>query len=233
MQNGNLQSSVCFQDNITGCFCPVRAASMQKWPASTPTTTKHPRWRWPTRWWRSPWSRGCTRSGWTSSTVTKRWRTCKVGFLTRTSVGDKKNTHSSLLSSPISTHTHTLTFCPHCCPALRSGYEEEEANLPKLEDLQGAAKGLMRLQDVYALQVGSLAKGRFQRVADGKPTDVCLPTVSIPLSGDDCFQVGKVQTISCCCCWWWFLLMLALFFKTVNPRFSTKRTNTRIWRIYN
>ncbi|XP_075892550.1 prolyl 4-hydroxylase subunit alpha-3 isoform X2 [Nelusetta ayraudi] len=76
--------------------------------------------------------------------------------------------------------------------ALRSGYEEEEADLPKLEDLQGAARGLMRLQDVYALQVGSLAKGRFQRVADGKPTDVCLPTVSIPLSGDDCFQVGKV-----------------------------------------
>lgn len=72
------------------------------------------------------------------------------------------------------------------------GYEEEEAALPKLEDLQGAAKGLMRLQDVYALQVGGLVKGRFQRVTDGKPTDVCLPTVSVPLSGDDCFLVGKV-----------------------------------------
>lgn len=106
-------------------------------------------------------------------------------------------------------HTHTLTFRPHCCPALRSGYEEEEADLPKLEDLEGAAKALMRLQDVYALQVGSLAKGRFQRVADGKPTDVCLPTVSIPLSGDDCFQVGKVRKAMCvvfsqCCCFFFF-----------------------------
>lgn len=107
----------------------------------------------------------------------------------------KKNTHSSLLSSPTSTHTHTraLTSCPQCRPALRSGYEEEEADLPKLEDLRGAAKGLMRLQDVYALQVKSLAKGQFQRVTNGEPTDVCLPTVSIPLSGDDCFLVGKVH----------------------------------------
>nr|XP_046245498.1 prolyl 4-hydroxylase subunit alpha-3 isoform X3 [Scatophagus argus] len=76
--------------------------------------------------------------------------------------------------------------------ALRSSYEEEEADLPKLEDLQGAAKGLMRLQDVYALQVASLVKGRFQRVTNGKPIDIYLPTVSVPLSGDDCFLVGKV-----------------------------------------
>ncbi|XP_076002077.1 prolyl 4-hydroxylase subunit alpha-3 [Genypterus blacodes] len=76
--------------------------------------------------------------------------------------------------------------------ALRSSYEEEEAGLPKLEDLQGAAMGLMRLQDVYALQVGSLVRGRFQRVADGKPVDIYMPAVSVPLSGDDCFLVGKV-----------------------------------------
>ncbi|CAK6966731.1 prolyl 4-hydroxylase subunit alpha-3 [Scomber scombrus] len=76
--------------------------------------------------------------------------------------------------------------------ALRSSYEEEEADLPKLEDLQGAAKGLMRLQDVYALQVPSLTMGRFQRVTNGKPIDVCMPAVSVPLSGDDCFWVGKV-----------------------------------------
>ncbi|XP_030295628.1 prolyl 4-hydroxylase subunit alpha-3 isoform X1 [Sparus aurata] len=76
--------------------------------------------------------------------------------------------------------------------ALRSSYEEEEAELPKLEDLQGAAKGLMRLQDVYALQVTSLVKGRFQRVTNGESVDVYLPTVSLPLSGDDCFLVGKV-----------------------------------------
>ncbi|XP_069017276.1 prolyl 4-hydroxylase subunit alpha-3 isoform X2 [Embiotoca jacksoni] len=76
--------------------------------------------------------------------------------------------------------------------ALRSSYEEEEADLPKLEDLQGAAKGLMRLQDVYALQVSSLVRGRFQRVTDGEPIDVYMPVVSVPLSGDDCFLVGKV-----------------------------------------
>uniref|UniRef100_A0A8C2X264 procollagen-proline 4-dioxygenase n=1 Tax=Cyclopterus lumpus TaxID=8103 RepID=A0A8C2X264_CYCLU len=34
----------------------------------------------------------------------------------------------------------------------------EEDDLPTLEDLQGAAKGLMRLQDVYALQVASLVR---------------------------------------------------------------------------
>ncbi|XP_026188225.1 prolyl 4-hydroxylase subunit alpha-3 [Mastacembelus armatus] len=76
--------------------------------------------------------------------------------------------------------------------ALRSSYKEEAANLATLEDLQGAAKALMRLQDVYALQVASLVKGRFQRVTNGKPVDVYMPTVSIPLSGDDCFVVGKV-----------------------------------------
>lgn len=68
-----------------------------------------------------------------------------------------------------------------------------EAKLPKLEDLQGAAQGLMRLQDVYALQVGSLARGRFQRVTNGNPTDIYMPTVSVRLSGDDCFLVGKVH----------------------------------------
>ncbi|XP_026233621.1 prolyl 4-hydroxylase subunit alpha-3 [Anabas testudineus] len=76
--------------------------------------------------------------------------------------------------------------------ALRSSFEEEAADLPKLEDLQGAAKGLMRLQDVYALQVASLARGRFQRVTNGKPVDVYMPAASVPLSGDDCFLVGKV-----------------------------------------
>ncbi|XP_075956781.1 prolyl 4-hydroxylase subunit alpha-3-like [Anarhichas minor] len=67
--------------------------------------------------------------------------------------------------------------------ALRSSYKEEEGVLPKLEDLQGAAKGLMRLQDVYALQVASLVRGRFQRVTNGEPIDVYLPAVSFALSG--------------------------------------------------
>ncbi|XP_031696699.1 prolyl 4-hydroxylase subunit alpha-3-like [Anarrhichthys ocellatus] len=77
--------------------------------------------------------------------------------------------------------------------ALRSSYKEEEGDLPKLEDLQGAAKGLMRLQDVYALQVAGLVRGRFQRVTNGEPIDVYLPAVSVALSGDDCFLVGKVH----------------------------------------
>nr|XP_043887301.1 prolyl 4-hydroxylase subunit alpha-3 isoform X1 [Solea senegalensis] len=76
--------------------------------------------------------------------------------------------------------------------ALRSSYEEEDAELPKLEDLQGAAQALMRLQDVYALRVASLVKGHFQTVTNGKPTDIFTPAVSVPLSGDDCFLVGKV-----------------------------------------
>ncbi|MEQ2158982.1 hypothetical protein GOODEAATRI_017743 [Goodea atripinnis] len=74
----------------------------------------------------------------------------------------------------------------------RSKYEEEEADLPKEEDLRGAAKGLMRLQDVYSLQVSSLVKGRFQRITNGGVIDVCSPAVSVSLSGDDCFLVGKV-----------------------------------------
>lgn len=114
-----------------------------------------------------------------------------------TSVGDKRTLTPLCchhLPNPIPP-PHKFTYCPTVRPALRSGYEEEEAALPKLEDLQGAAKGLMRLQDVYALQVGSMVKGRFQRVTDGKPTDVCLPTVSVPLSGDDCFLVGKVHML--------------------------------------
>lgn len=94
-----------------------------------------------------------------------------------------------MLSSPHPTPVHLLTS--HC-PALRSGYEEEEADLPNLEDLQGAAKGLMRLQDVYSLQVTSLVRGQFQRVTDGQSVDVYLPAVSVQLSGDDCFLVGKV-----------------------------------------
>lgn len=97
--------------------------------------------------------------------------------------------HPPLLSPP---NPSPFTFLPLCCPALRSSYEEEEADLPNLEDLQGAAKGLMRLQDVYALQVSSLVRGRFQRVTNGESVDVYMPAVSVQLSGDDCFLVGKV-----------------------------------------
>ncbi|KAL0973182.1 hypothetical protein UPYG_G00200010 [Umbra pygmaea] len=78
--------------------------------------------------------------------------------------------------------------------ALRSRYEEveEEGSLPNLEDLQGAANGLMRLQDVYSLQVGGLVRGEFKRITKDRLIDIYRPIVSIPLSGDDCFLVGKV-----------------------------------------
>ncbi|XP_028320446.1 prolyl 4-hydroxylase subunit alpha-3 isoform X4 [Gouania willdenowi] len=76
--------------------------------------------------------------------------------------------------------------------ALRSAYTDQEANLPNMEDVQGAAKGLMRLQDVYGLSVSGLVKGHFQKVTDGESVDVYRPAVSARLSGDDCFLVGKV-----------------------------------------
>lgn len=67
-----------------------------------------------------------------------------------------------------------------------------EGSLPKLEDLQGAAQGLMRLQDVYHLRVEGLVRGHFQRITDGNAMDIYKPPVSDTLSGDDCFLVGKV-----------------------------------------
>ncbi|XP_006628156.3 prolyl 4-hydroxylase subunit alpha-3 isoform X1 [Lepisosteus oculatus] len=76
--------------------------------------------------------------------------------------------------------------------AFKSGFEKEEGRLPNFEDLEGAAKGLMRLQDVYSLRVEGLANGLFQRVTAGQTMDIYRPAVIVPLSGDDCFQVGKV-----------------------------------------
>ncbi|XP_012695400.1 prolyl 4-hydroxylase subunit alpha-3 [Clupea harengus] len=77
--------------------------------------------------------------------------------------------------------------------ALRSGYGSVEGSLPKQEDVQGAAQGLMRLQDVYELRVEGLVRGHFQRLTNqGNTVDIYRPPVSIPLSGDDCFLVGKV-----------------------------------------
>ncbi|KAK1900423.1 Prolyl 4-hydroxylase subunit alpha-3 [Dissostichus eleginoides] len=69
--------------------------------------------------------------------------------------------------------------------ALRSSYEKEEADLPKLEDLQGGRPGADEA-------VASLVRGLFQRVTEGQPIDIYRPAVSVPLSGDDCFLVGKV-----------------------------------------
>lgn len=75
--------------------------------------------------------------------------------------------------------------------ALREGYRMMEGSLPKLEDLQGAAQGLMRLQDVYDLHVEGLVRGHFQQITNGNAVDIYKPSVSDTLSGDDCFLVGK------------------------------------------
>ncbi|NXQ72348.1 P4HA3 hydroxylase, partial [Quiscalus mexicanus] len=73
--------------------------------------------------------------------------------------------------------------------ALHAGLREVEQELPGAEDLEGAARALMRLQDVYALSVKGLASGVFQRA--GQPP-LYSPGRRAPLSADDCFHVGKV-----------------------------------------
>ncbi|XP_057363206.1 prolyl 4-hydroxylase subunit alpha-3 isoform X3 [Manis pentadactyla] len=76
--------------------------------------------------------------------------------------------------------------------ALKDGYEKVEQDLPAFEDLEGAARALMRLQDVYMLNVKGLARGVFQRVAGSAVTDLYSPGQLFSLTADDCFQVGKV-----------------------------------------
>ncbi|NXS89489.1 P4HA3 hydroxylase, partial [Erpornis zantholeuca] len=73
--------------------------------------------------------------------------------------------------------------------ALHAGLGEVEQELPGTEDLDGAARALMRLQDVYALSVKGLASGLFQRA--GHPP-LYSPGRRVSLSADDCFHVGKV-----------------------------------------
>ncbi|XP_075858425.1 prolyl 4-hydroxylase subunit alpha-3 isoform X2 [Microcebus murinus] len=76
--------------------------------------------------------------------------------------------------------------------ALKDGYEKVEQDLPAFEDLEGAARALMRLQDVYMLDVKGLARGVFQRVTGSAVTDLYSPRRLFSLTADDCFQVGKV-----------------------------------------
>eukprot|EP00072_Mus_musculus_P060053 XP_011240133.1 PREDICTED: prolyl 4-hydroxylase subunit alpha-3 isoform X2 [Mus musculus] len=76
--------------------------------------------------------------------------------------------------------------------ALKDGYEKVEQDLPAFEDLEGAARALMRLQDVYMLNVKGLARGVFQRVTGSSITDLYSPRQLFSLTADDCFQVGKV-----------------------------------------
>lgn len=73
---------------------------------------------------------------------------------------------------------------------LHAGLREVEQELPGAEDLEGAARALMRLQDVYGLSVRGLASGVFQRA--GQPP-LYSPGRRAPLSADDCFHVGKVR----------------------------------------
>nr|XP_028581668.1 prolyl 4-hydroxylase subunit alpha-3 isoform X2 [Podarcis muralis] len=76
--------------------------------------------------------------------------------------------------------------------ALKNGYQRLEEELPIFEDLEGAARGVMRLQDVYSLSVKGLAKGKFQRVSNAPLPDVYNPSQDFSLSADDCFHIGKV-----------------------------------------
>lgn len=76
--------------------------------------------------------------------------------------------------------------------ALKDGYRKVEQDLPAFEDLEGAARALMRLQDVYLLNVKGLAQGVFQRVTGSSITDLYSPRQLFSLTADDCFHVGKV-----------------------------------------
>ncbi|KAM4846540.1 prolyl 4-hydroxylase subunit alpha-3 isoform 2-T2 [Thomomys bottae] len=80
--------------------------------------------------------------------------------------------------------------------ALKDGYESVEQDLPVFEDVEGAARALMRLQDVYMLNVKGLARGVFQRVSGSAVTDLYNPRRLFSLTADDCFQVGKAGNVS-------------------------------------
>lgn len=57
-----------------------------------------------------------------------------------------------------------------------------------------AARALMRLlQDIGLTQCEGLARGVFQRVTGSTVTDLYSPRRLFSLTGDDCFQVGKVM----------------------------------------
>ncbi|XP_018429612.1 PREDICTED: prolyl 4-hydroxylase subunit alpha-3, partial [Nanorana parkeri] len=75
---------------------------------------------------------------------------------------------------------------------LKDGYEKMERHLPILEDVEGAAKALMRLQDVYSLNVKDLAKGVFQSGPDSHYNFQYRPDRVCTMSADDCFHIGKV-----------------------------------------
>lgn len=77
---------------------------------------------------------------------------------------------------------------------LKKDYRQVEKDLPVFEDLEGAARALMRLQDVYALSVKGLVKGVFRRDGASGLADLYHPGQQFSLSADDCFHIGKVRT---------------------------------------
>ncbi|XP_019384113.1 PREDICTED: prolyl 4-hydroxylase subunit alpha-3 [Crocodylus porosus] len=77
---------------------------------------------------------------------------------------------------------------------LKKDYRQVEKDLPVFEDLEGAARALMRLQDVYALSVKGLVKGVFRRDGASGLADLYHPGQRFSLSADDCFHIGKVRT---------------------------------------
>ncbi|KAJ7320664.1 hypothetical protein JRQ81_020175 [Phrynocephalus forsythii] len=76
--------------------------------------------------------------------------------------------------------------------ALQKAYQSLEEVLPAFGDLEGAARAMMRLQDVYSLSVKELAKGRFRKSSSAHLPDVYSPGHDFLLSADDCFHIGKV-----------------------------------------
>ncbi|KAM3933923.1 prolyl 4-hydroxylase subunit alpha-3 [Leptodactylus fuscus] len=75
---------------------------------------------------------------------------------------------------------------------LKDGYEKMEKNLPVVEDVEGAAKALMRLQDVYSLNVKGLAQGVFHSGSTSQLSVLYQPDQVSSMSADDCFHIGKV-----------------------------------------
>ncbi|CAJ0964234.1 unnamed protein product, partial [Ranitomeya imitator] len=75
---------------------------------------------------------------------------------------------------------------------LKDGYEKVEKKLPEVEDVEGAAKALMRLQDVYSLNVKGLAQGVFQSGPSSHLSILHKPAQVYSMSADDCFHIGKV-----------------------------------------
>uniref|UniRef100_A0ACB8FGM6 Uncharacterized protein n=1 Tax=Sphaerodactylus townsendi TaxID=933632 RepID=A0ACB8FGM6_9SAUR len=101
---------------------------------------------------------------------------------------------SPLLLRPAgcSWHSRTKEAVFSGASALKSSYQKMEKSLPAFEDLEGAARAVMRLQDVYALSVQGLARGKFQKVSGAPLLDIYSPGQDFSLSADDCFSIGKV-----------------------------------------